>query len=444
MTIQMNYSDEYKSLINDDPELCSKDAADMFWRIENSTAHYHGFTVRTLYIPKMYTKEDYARFTAIAETTYRILGKITDEYINNPEYRKLFGFPKELEELIIRPSLYDCPIPITRMDIFYDPDTGDFKFCEFNTDGSSGMNEDRELNNVLRTSTVFKRFSKLHKVTDFELFDSFVKSFIELYKSSGRYKEHANVAIVDFMSSASNEEFDEFKRAFEAAGYSCEICDIYKLRYEDGKLISPSGTVLDAVYRRAVTADLMSEYDKIQPFINAARDNSVVLVGDIKTQIAHTKLLFALIRHDMTRAILTDEENAFVDAHFPKTYMLTAETVKEHSVLSERKKWIVKPCDSYASKGVFAGIEAKTDEEWCGFITAHAGTDYLLQEYVPPHETENMDVTKDGLSKYMPYTNITGLFVYAGRLSGLYSRAAKTGVISTQYSEITLPTMIVE
>ncbi len=52
----------------------------------------------------------------------------------------------KLEELILNRPTYYSPIPIARIDIFYNEKTGDFKFCEFNTDGTSAMNEDRKLN----------------------------------------------------------------------------------------------------------------------------------------------------------------------------------------------------------------------------------------------------------------------------------------------------------
>ena len=69
-----------------------------------------------------------------------------DAYAKDEDYRRLFGFEPKLEELILREPTYDSPIPIARIDIFYNEETGDFKFCEFNTDGTSAMNEDRELN----------------------------------------------------------------------------------------------------------------------------------------------------------------------------------------------------------------------------------------------------------------------------------------------------------
>lgn len=435
---------KYLDIIKSNPERSLTDSKMLRERIENSTAHYHGFTVHTLYMPKMYTPEDYKVFDDAAQMTYKILDKVITEYIKNPRYRALFGFDKRLERLILRPSQYECKIPITRIDLFYNPETHDYKFCEFNTDGSSGMNEDRELNKAFTESETFIEFTKDHNITTFELFDSWVTEFIRIYKSTPNYKHNAHIAIVDFMSSASNEEFDEFARAFERAGYTCEICDIYKLRYENNRLISPSGIQIDAVYRRAVTCDIITNYDKVLPFITAAENNDIVMIGDFRTQIAHNKLLFLLLRHDMTKAILTEAENEFIEHHIPKTYLLTEENIKKYKVYENKTDWIVKPYDSYASKGVFAGIEAKSDKDWQEFIEKHYNEDYLLQEYVPPYETENIDLVWDKSADFAKFVNITGLFVYNGKLKGLYSRTAKTGVISTQYSEMTMPTMIAE
>ncbi len=440
----MDFYKEYKAIAERDFSAAKADASAMRTAIENSSAHYHGNTVHTLYIPKMYNKTDYARFLKITETTYNILSKVIKEYLQNPEYRRLFGFDSRLEELILRPSLYECPLPISRIDVFYNPENGNIKFCEFNTDGSSGMNEDRELNNVLNTSSAFIEFKKAHKITTFELFDSWVKEFTEIYKTTDRYKANAHIAIADFMSSASNEEFEEFKRAFERAGYTCEICDIYKLSRKDNRLISPTGKKIDALYRRAVTCDIISEYDKILPFIEATKNNEVVLIGDFKTQIVHNKLIFKILRDSMTKAILTEEENNFIEATIPKTYVLTKDMLNDTDITKNRTKWIAKPMDSYASKGVLAGIEAKTDEEWQEFLKKHTDGSYLLQEYITPYESENIDLVWDKDAHFTGFANITGLFVYGGKLGGLYSRISKTGIISTQYSEMTLATMVVE
>ncbi len=129
-------------------------------------------------------------------------------------------------ELILREKRYDCNIPIARIDIFYNEDTGDFKFCEFNTDGSSAMNEDRELNIGIKRTLGYKQLSELYDLSTFELFDSWAEKSLEIYHSAKCAVKRPHVAIVDFMESATNNEFEIFAESYRKLGLSCEICEI--------------------------------------------------------------------------------------------------------------------------------------------------------------------------------------------------------------------------
>ena len=53
-------------------------------------------------------------------------------------------------------------------------------FCEFNGDGSAGMNENREITNSITSTETFKRFSQIHQVEPCELFESWVLKFIDI------------------------------------------------------------------------------------------------------------------------------------------------------------------------------------------------------------------------------------------------------------------------
>ena len=103
---------------------------------------------RTLQIPKIYDRKTIDRFSEIVDTTYGIFEKVIRNYLEDSEYRKLFPFSKELEELILLPVPYPATVPICRIDIFYNEENGDFKFCEFNTDGTSAMNENKVLDDL--------------------------------------------------------------------------------------------------------------------------------------------------------------------------------------------------------------------------------------------------------------------------------------------------------
>ena len=125
----------YKSLVDADFENSLESAQKQQEYIKKYTARYHGYYVHTLYMPKMFTPEMTEYIRQSAGVMYGILEKVINRYQTDAEYRKLFGFEKRLEELILRPNHYPCALPIARIDIFFNEDNFSFKFCEFNADG---------------------------------------------------------------------------------------------------------------------------------------------------------------------------------------------------------------------------------------------------------------------------------------------------------------------
>lgn len=435
--------ESYRKIIDANKDECIKSAAVQQEYVKTQTARYHGYFVHTLYIPKMFTEDMAAYIEKNALVMYGILEKVIARYRSDAAYRALFAFDEKLEHLILRQKHYDCLLPMARIDIFFNEDDYSFKFCEFNTDGSSAMNEDKELNEAIKLTYAFGEFQKEYNTRTYELFNSWVREFKHIYAGYDRAVEKPYVAIVDFFGGDVSREFTNFKKAFENTGLECEICEITDLKYEGGKLISPAGRKIDAVYRRAVTCDIMRRYDEVQPFIRAAEDNAVCLIGDFMTQVAHNKIVFKVLHDDMTKAFLTRDEQKYIDEHIPYTVSLTEDNVKRLGVLENKDKWVIKPEDSYASRGVYAGVEGMTDDEWKKAVAENIGNHYLLQEYCEPYASVNIDLTHDKNADYRKYSNITGIYMYGGKFAGLYSRIARNTIISTQYSEMSLPTVIV-
>ncbi len=439
----MDINEYYRGLIDSARKKNAESAAKQKEYILSSTARSHGYYVYTMYMPKIFTEEADSYFKYISDTMYAILEKVITRYEKDPLYRRLFGFDKRLEELILRPDRYDCKLPIARIDIFFNEDDFSFKFCEFNADGASAMNEDRELNIAVSNTRAYKKFAKKFDIKTYDLFNSWVNEFMKIYSTCPEKVQKPRVAIVDFINGAPETEFEQFRKTFEEHGISCEICNITDLTYENGALLTPDGYKIDVIYRRAVTCDIMEHYDEVQPFTNAVKDNAVCIIGDFKTQVIHNKIVFKILHSDMTKEFLTPDEVEFIEEHIPYTVSLTEETIGLHNVLDNKDKWVIKPEDSYASKGVYAGVEFKSDKEWAQKVTENAGNHYLLQEYCPPYEITNIDLTHDKKAEYKKYSAITGLFVYNGKFSGIYTRMAKNSIISTQYSEMSLPSIVV-
>ncbi len=404
--------------------------------------------MRTLYLPKLFTEKEIRIFDRAVNTLYGIFDKVIAEFEQSAAYRQLFGFPKELEELILRRPKYHCNIPISRIDIFYHEETGDFRFCEFNTDGTSAMNEDRELNTAFESSKAYQAFQKSYKLQKFELFDTWVEEAIRLYREyAGDETALPSVAIVDFMEHATTNEFLIFRDRFEKKGCRACLCDIRKLTWDGTCCLTEDGTRIDLIYRRAVTSDILAHYREVTDFINAVKAGGVCLLGDFRTQIVHNKILFKLLHKPETLQLLSYEEQVFIRAHVPATISLDEldmpayAWIKNNTCLN-KDNWIIKPEDSYGSQGVHAGVELESQDEWNRLLKEKQGQHYILQQFNDPYRLYNIDLLSEE-PKWVDTGNLTGLFVYGGKFSGIYSRISFDKMISTQYNEMSLPTVVV-
>ena len=139
MRLQDQVYEVYREHINTHMEENRQEAFLMKEMVERSPLNHEGVLDKTLQIPKVYDAETVARFREITEISIRIFEKVIAAYRRDPEYRKLFPFSGELEELILLPAPYEGELAIARLDLFYDQDSGEFRFCEINTDGTAAM-----------------------------------------------------------------------------------------------------------------------------------------------------------------------------------------------------------------------------------------------------------------------------------------------------------------
>ena len=412
--------------------------------LERSPLNYKGIVEKTLQIPKIYSEDTIDKFREIAATTYRICGKVIREYRECEDYRELFAFPPELEELILLPMQYDGFLPIARFDLFYNEETGDFKFCEINTDGTASQLSDPEMRKALIGNPAHQEVIRHYRFRTFELFDSWVKAFMELSETYPKRKADPNIAIVDFLEFAILPDFQEYARRFQEAGFNCEICDVRSLTYRDGVLYSPAGNRIDAIYRRAVTADIMAHYDESSALLDCIRDDNVFVAGAFSTQILHTKRVFYVLHLDRTKRFLTEEERRFVEEHIPMTVEFAPGYITQEEVRRNKDHYVIKPMDAYASKGVYASGREYEQAQWDELTESLWDKGYICQEFCEQYLTENIDFAC-GDGEWHPYMNMPGLYMYNGVFSGFLMRMAKgEAIITTQGNERIVPVFVVE
>jgi hypothetical protein len=123
-------------------------------------------------------------------------------------------------------------------------------------------------------------------------------------------------------------------------------------------------------------------------------NGAACLVGGFRTQVIHNKALFGILHREETLSLLTPEERAFVMRHVPLTYPLLPDYIEKHNVLANKDFWLIKPYDSYGSRGVYAGLDC-AQVEWERLVRACAGDGYLMQEYCAPYRSTNIDFSDE-------------------------------------------------
>lgn len=430
---------KYIKVCEENPEKYYKDYLACKEKVANSTAIYKGEPIPFLYNPMFHTEKDVENFKYIIDTLMKILNKVIGKYLNDSDYREKFGFSKELEELILIDPGYDVSVPIGRFDVFY-KDINNFKFCELNADGASAMNEDNVIDRIILETEAIKNLSNEYQFDYLKLVDEWVEESIKLYKKFNSINDKPNVAIVDFKGLGTVKEFEVFKKVYEEHGYNAEIVDPRELIYKNNSLYYNDFKV-DMIYRRAVTCELMERISEIPDFIEAYKDKNVCFIGGIRSQIAHNKIIFKVLHDKDTLELLSEEERKYVKNHIP----YTAEFENNISIKEEAKnkdKYVLKPKDLYASKGVYVGKDFSI-EEWNKKIEECWNNEYLLQEFCVPYTKEMVRFEEDKMTveKFM---YLIGLFQYNEKFRGFYTRVGKNNIISTSTGGFTVPNIVVK
>lgn len=456
------YTTEYFDILDSlQGDLPGRLAAARF--MQQSSAIVHGEVVPSTFVPRLYSAETRALFVDATNTISSILGKAMDHFVADEQYRSLFGFDDRIVALALAPRAYASHIPIARFDLFLNEETGEWHFCEFNTDGTSGMNEDREIFRSIEGSPSYQAFSECHHTEPNELFDSWIDTFLSVYRSSPKAVSHPTVAICDYLDHSTTQELEAYCDRFNERGVSCRMVDVRALRFDEksNTLFDADGTAIDAVWRRFVCKDVLERWDESQALVSAILHGGTVLIGGFLNQIAHDKRIFKVLRDPLTQEFLSATEREFVERHIPFTEYLDSSLIDVGEVAANKDSWVIKPTDDYGASDVFVG-PMYSESEWRDIVAAHAdatsGRPFLAQRFVAPYATLTMPAetlpdpdastpSDHALPLQAPralYNNLTGMYAFDGKFSGVFSRLGPHSIVCGPFGGVTAATVWVD
>ncbi len=454
MKTNAEYTSEYLAIISNlDGDVTSRRTAYNY--MQDSTAIVHHRVVACSFLPRLFNAKTYHTMKTTAETAHRILCKVITRYLEEPQYRRIFNFDPRLEELILLPRGYDSVLPFARVDTFLDEDTYRMKFCEFNGDGSSGMNENREITHMTQQSKTYQEFARNHTLEACEIFESWVDKFIGIYNTYQHRVDNPRFAICDYLENGVVDEFHIYANLFKQRGIDCVVADVRDLRFNGDVLCDSNGARIDAIWRRCVTNDVIDHWETSQQLIEAVRAEKVALIGSFAGHIVHDKQIFKALFDPQTTAFLTAEEITFIEQTVPYTAFLDDSQVNVSQIRANKDEWIIKPTDHYGSDHVYAGCYV-SQEQWEDYIDRFAngreGFPFIVQSYIQPFKTLTLvpDTHINNLSdsevssEPKEYNNLNGLYLYDGEFTGVFSRLGPLPTISKDMQGITAATIWVD
>lgn len=437
----ISLTQEYIEIVKKNPKKYYKDYKIAKEKVAKSNAKYKGKPIPFLYQPMFFTQEDIENLKKVGSTLFSIANKVTKKYIESPEYRKKFKYPKLLEELILIDPGYDLNIPIGRYDLFYGG--GDkFKFIEVNTDGTSGMNEDNIFSRILLESESMKIMREKYEIDYFELIDKWVEESIKIYNKYDKKVENPNIAIVDFMETGITAEFEEIKKAYIKKGYRAEIVEARDLKYQNGKLYY-NDMQIDMIYRRIVTAEFIEKSQEIPDLIAAYKEGAVCMIGSLRSQIMHNKIIFKILHDEDTLEFLNEEERELIKNHVPITKEFQGDKKIFDEVLHHKDKYILKPIDSFASQGVNTGRDFD-QEGWKKIVRNCWKKGFLYQEFIDPYTRPFVQFEENGELKVKDFKLNIGVTMYNEKFAGLYTRISRKNIIFGRKGYFSIPNMLVQ
>ena len=417
--------DDYIKIINEDYKDYRKDYQNLLEKRKEYGATYKEEVLPTLYDAYFYDTKDFKLYDGMINIFMSIVEKVTKEYLENENYRKLFDLDPLTEKLILKDPGYDISTPIARFDVMYD-DKKDYKFCELNTDGSSAMLEDKSLADLMKDSKSIKKLEEKYQINHINLLESLVDSIEDLYFSIKGKKEKINIAIVDIIE-FDNIEFETIKNLFQKRGHNCKIANLKDLERKNNSLYIEDMKI-DLVYRRLVTSDLIENKELGKNLIDSYLNDEIISIGSFRSTLFYTKDIFRILRLEESQKILSEKENEFIKKHIPYTEKLNYEKDKE-KLVANKDKYILKPIQGYASHGIYVGKE-HTKKEFEKILEEIKNKNYIYQEYytVNPMKFIKMEKEKAKLEKF---SYVTGLFAYNKKFIAPYMRIGNAAMISS-------------
>lgn len=314
------------------------------------------------------------------------------------------------------------PWSSSRLDAFFNPDTGYLKFLEYNAETPAGIGYGDELMHMFLELEVMKRFQTKYVVHPTPGMPHLLDGLLRAYKAWGGIGQ-PQIGIVDWNEVPTRNEHEICRVYFEANGYRSLVCDPRDLEYRNGKLWAGDFRV-DLLYKRVLANELVHRMGMDSAIIKAVRDRAVFITNSFSNKLMAKKASFAFLSDEANEHMFGADELEAIHAHIPWTRRVQDRRTRYNGqevdlltlIADHRETLVLKPNDEYGGAGVVIGWQV-TPEEWQQTIQHALTTPYVVQERVELFERP-FPMMLDGTLDISPRFVDADPYVFSGEYIG--------------------------
>ena len=202
------------------------------------------------------------------------------------------------------------------------PGEGTLHFIEYNADSPGGLAYGDLLTELFLEQEPMRQFSREFSLGTSRVRCKTLETLISCYRAwastVGKMPAAApRIAIVDWSTVSTKNEFLLMQQVFEEAGHPTCICDPAELDYRAGRLWAGDGFPVDIVYKRLVVNEFIAAYhpqDRLveHPLARACMEGAVCVINGFNVQLLYNKALFAFLSDEENHPLLAAAEAAAV------------------------------------------------------------------------------------------------------------------------------------
>lgn len=345
-----------------------------------------GRSVCNVLRPQFLDSASYAMVRQASTLVMQGFAELAERLLADASLRSTVGLSRDEEELVLIETGYGAPDVSARLDGFLDANGG-FRFVEYNADSPGGIAFGDALSEVFAGLPIVQEFARRYPFSIMPArsftFDALVGAY---HRWGGR--GIPSMAIVDWRTAVTRNEFLLMQEHFEARGCPVKIVDPEELDYSGGNLYA-TGARVDFVYKRLVTFELLQRLGLNHPLVRAVRERAVCMANGFAVQMLFQKSLFALLNDPAFFQPKNAEVAQAIQKHVPWSRLVRDCKTQYNGqsidllpfIESNQNRLVLKPCSEYGGKGVSLGWEC-SDAQWKVAMKDAAASPHIVQERV--------------------------------------------------------------